>query len=151
MTDWFSSSRMATRGVAKGRAGATHHLTEERQGEYRYVYGPYSPPVLTIRPGDVVIAETLDAFGGAIKTVDDLPSQKLNLPFVNPQNGPIRIEGAVPGDVVCVKIESIMPRGPQPAGTSALPAGTLPSNRRFHIIMFMNSRRLKFVLGLVMR
>lgn len=120
MTDWFSSSRMATRGVAKGRAGATHHLTEERQGEYRYVYGPYSPPVLTIRPGDVVIAETLDAFGGAIKTVDDLPSQKLNLPFVNPQNGPIRIEGAVPGDVVCVKIESIMPRGPQPAGTSAL-------------------------------
>ena len=77
-------------------------------------------PVLRVAPGDVVVAETLDAFGGAIKTVDDLPSQKLNMPFVNPQNGPIFVEGAEKGDVLCVKIDNIVPRGPQPAGTSAL-------------------------------
>ena len=68
----------------------------------------------------MVVAETLDAFGGAIKLIDDRPSQKLNMPFVNPQNGPIFVEGAERGDVLCVRIENIVPRGPQPAGTSAL-------------------------------
>ena len=120
MFDWFSSSYMARRGLAGGKPGRTHHLTEAAQGPYQYVYGAYATPVLTVSPGDVVIAETLDAFGGAIKSVDDLPSQKLNFPFVNPQNGPIVVEGAEKGDVLCVKIDRILPRGPQPAGTSAL-------------------------------
>jgi amidase len=120
MTDWFSSSYMAKKGVARGGAGRTHALTEAAQGEYKYVYGAYAEPVLRVAPGDVIVAETLDAFGGAIKTVNDLPSQKLNMPFVNPQNGPIYVEGAERGDVLCVKIEKILPRGPQPAGTSAL-------------------------------
>ena len=120
MSSWISSSYMARRGLARGQTGHTHHLTEAAQGAYKYVYGSYADPVLTIAPGDVVVAETLDAFGGAIKTVDDLPSQKLNMPFVNPQNGPIYIEGAEKGDVLCVRIEKILPRGPQPAGTSAL-------------------------------
>jgi acetamidase/formamidase len=57
---------------------------------------------------------------GAIKSVDDRPSEKLNFPFVNPQNGPIVVEGAEKGDVLCVRIETIAPRGPQPVGTSAL-------------------------------
>jgi acetamidase/formamidase len=120
MADWFSSSYMAKKGVARGGAGRTHALTEAAQGEYKYVYGAYSEPVLHVAPGDVIVAETLDAFGGAIKTLDDLPSQKLNMPFVNPQNGPIYVEGAERGDVLCVKIDKILPRGPQPAGTSAL-------------------------------
>ena len=120
MSSWFSSSYMARRGVAKGQTGRAHQLTESAQGEYKYVYGAYAAPVLTIQPGDVVIAETLDAFGGAIKTVDDMPSAKLNMPFVNPQNGPIFVEGAEKGDVLCVRIDKIVPRGPQPVGTSAL-------------------------------
>ncbi len=120
LADWFASSHMAVKGVAAGKRGRTHQLTESAQGEYKYVYGAYAKPVLTIAPGDVVVAETLDAFGGAIKTVDDKPSQKLKMPFVNPQNGPIFVEGAEKGDVLCVKIERIVPRGPQPAGTSAL-------------------------------
>ncbi len=120
MSAWFPSSYMARRGVARGSAGATHHLTEAAQGSYQYVYGPYAAPVLTIAPGDVVVAETLDAFGGAIKSIDDRPSQKLNMPFVNPQNGPIFVQGAEKGDVLCVRIDKIVPRGPQPVGTSAL-------------------------------
>ena len=52
---------MAQRGVARGRTGRTHHLTEAAQGSYQYVYGAYAAPVLTIAPGDVVVAETLDA------------------------------------------------------------------------------------------
>jgi amidase len=75
---------------------------------------------MRIRPGDVVEVETLDAFGGAVKTEADLPSKVLNMPFVNPQNGPIAVEGAEKGDTLAVYIHSILPRGPQPAGTTAL-------------------------------
>ena len=59
---WLESSYMARRGVAKGRPGELHKLTEARQGKYHYVYGPYVEPVLRIRPGDLVEAETHDAF-----------------------------------------------------------------------------------------
>ncbi|MBL8906809.1 MAG: acetamidase/formamidase family protein [Rhizobiales bacterium] len=117
---WLDTSYMARKGVSKNKTGATHELTEARQGKYNYVYGPYAKPVLRIRPGDRVIAETQDAFEGAIKTEKDLPSAKLTMPFVNPQCGPIEVEGAEKGDVLCVHIESIEPRGPQPVGTSAL-------------------------------
>ncbi|MFO0993421.1 MAG: acetamidase/formamidase family protein [Hyphomicrobiales bacterium] len=117
---WLDASYMARKGVAKNKIGATHELTEARQGKYNYVYGPYAKPVLRIKPGDRVIAETQDAFEGAIKTEKDLPSAKLTMPFVNPQCGPIEVEGAEKGDVLCVHIESIEPRGPQPVGTSAL-------------------------------
>lgn len=117
---WISNSVMGRKAVAQGQTGARHHLSEEDQGEFHYVYGPYAEPVLRIAPGDVVEVETLDAFGGVIKTEDDLPSQKLNMPFVNPQNGPIAVQGAEKGDVLAVHIHSVLPRGPQPAGTTAL-------------------------------
>jgi amidase len=118
--DWLSSSYMARKGVARGRAGARHMLTEKAQGQYHYVYGPYSQPVMRIKPGDVVAVETLDAFGGAIKSEADMPSKVLNMPFVNPQNGPIAVEGAEKGDTLAVHVHSLLPRGPQPAGTTAL-------------------------------
>ena len=117
---WFESSYMARRGMAKGQAGTLHRLTEAVQGKYHYVYGPYAEPVLRIRPGDRVEAETRDAFEGTIKSEADLPTAVLNLPFVNPQNGPIAVEGAQKGDVLAVHIQSIKPRGAQPAGTTAL-------------------------------
>ena len=117
---WISKSYMGRRGVAGGEAGKTHSLTEKKQGTYNYVYGPYAKPVLKINPGDVVVAETRDAFNGAIKTVKDLPSKTLNFPYVNPQNGPIFVKGAEKGDVLAVHIHAIEPRGPQPVGTTAL-------------------------------
>ncbi|MGA1684192.1 MAG: acetamidase/formamidase family protein [Gemmobacter sp.] len=117
---WLADSHMARRGVAGGKEGAFHRLTEAAQGSYHYVYGPYSAPVLHIAPGDVVEFETLDAFGGAVKSEDDLPSKVLNMPFVNPQNGPVSVAGAEKGDVLAVHVRSLLPRGPQPAGTTAL-------------------------------
>lgn len=118
--DWIGTSIMARRGRAAGRDGARHRLTEADQGAFQYVYGPYAAPVLTIDPGDSVTVETLDAFGGAIRTEADLPSAVLNMPFVNPQNGPIAVRGARKGDALAVHIRSILPRGPQPAGTTAI-------------------------------
>lgn len=120
MNDWLSDSIMATRGVAGGEVGATHHLTEELQDTFHYTIGPYSDPVLAIAPGDRVIVDTRDAFGGAIQTEADLPSAKLTMPFVNPQNGPIMVEGAEIGDAIAVHIESMAPRGEDPHGACAM-------------------------------
>jgi acetamidase/formamidase len=117
---WLEQSIMHTRGVAKGQVGVTHELGEERQGTFHYTIGPYSEPVMVIKPGDRVIVDTRDAFEGKIVTEQDLPSAKLRVPFLNPQNGPIMIEGAEKGDVVAVYIESMLPRGTNPRGTCCL-------------------------------
>jgi acetamidase/formamidase len=117
---WLESSYMARKGVAKGKAGARHSLTKAVQGNYTYVYGPYAKPVLRVKPGDIVVAETADAFEGKITSEKDSPSKILNFPFLNPQCGPIAVEGAEKGDVLAVHIHSIVPRGEQPIGTTAL-------------------------------
>lgn len=117
---WLEQSIMHTRGVAKGQVGVTHELGEERQGTFHYTIGPYSEPVMVIKPGDRVVVDTRDAFEGKIVTEQDLPSAKLRVPFLNPQNGPIMIEGAEKGDVVAVYIESMLPRGANPRGTCCL-------------------------------
>ncbi len=117
---WLDTSIMAAKAVAKGRPGTEHTLTEAEQGTYHYVYGPYVKPVLTIDPGDVVAAETHDAFEGKIKSESDKPSEILNFPYLNPQNGPIYVNGAEKGDTLAVYIRSIVPRGPQPRGTTCI-------------------------------
>jgi acetamidase/formamidase len=120
---WIETSVMGRRGVARGAEGERHRIDEARQGEYRYVYGPFAEPILTAKPGDVLEVDTLDAFAGLVKTEDDLPSKVLNFPFVNPQNGPFRIEGAEIGDALAVRILDIESRGEQPRGTTALIPG----------------------------
>lgn len=117
---WLETSYMARRGVAGGAEKARHYLSEADQGAYHYVYGPFAEPVMRIAPGDVVTVETQDAFDGAVKTETDMPSEVLNFPFLNPQNGPFAVEGAEIGDALAIRIVDIEPRGPQPAGTTAL-------------------------------
>ena len=117
---WLENSIMTQRGVAKGKPGQTYAITEESQGKYHYVYGPYVKPVLTVDPGAVISAETHDAFEGKIKYETDKPSEILNFPYLNPQNGPVYVNGAEKGDVLAVYIKSIVPRGPQPVGTTCL-------------------------------
>jgi acetamidase/formamidase len=117
---WLETSIMARRGLAKGKPGKIHAITESSQGQYHYVYGPYAKPVLTVDPGAVISAETHDAFEGKIKHETDKPSEILNFPFLNPQNGPIYVKGAEKGDTLAVYIKSIVPRGPQPVGTTCL-------------------------------
>jgi amidase len=58
------------------------------------------PPALRIRPGDRVITTTLDA-GGVDKDGRQVA------PGPNPQTGPFYVEGAEPGDVLVVRIETI--------------------------------------------
>lgn len=112
ITDEFlKSSIMARRAVASGRAGRQHRLTIADQGDYEYVYGPYSNARLEIDPGDVVVVETEDAFGGVITSEDDRPTEKLTFPFLNPQCGPIAVRGAEKGDCLAIAIHSVDNRG----------------------------------------
>jgi amidase len=113
---WLEESIMMKRGVGAHREPVEHHLTEDMQKTYHYTIGPYSEPVLHVKPGDRVVVETRDAFEGKIKEETDKPSQVLQVPFLNPQNGPIMIEGAEKGDVVAVYIEKMAPRGDDPHG-----------------------------------
>jgi amidase len=113
---WLEQSIMMKRGVGADREPVEHHLTEELQKTFHYTIGPYSQPVLHVKPGDRVVVDTRDAFEGKIREETDKPSQVLQVPFLNPQNGPIMIEGAEKGDVVAVYIEKMAPRGIDPHG-----------------------------------
>ncbi len=52
---WTKDSLMSRLGVAGGHVGATHTLTEEKQGTFHFTMGPYSLPALHIQPGDRVV------------------------------------------------------------------------------------------------
>ena len=118
--EWVSGSLMYARGVGGGSSGVTHELTEEMQGTYHYTIGPYSEPVLHIAPGDRVVVETRDAFEGKLTSESDVPSEILEMPWLNPQCGPIMVDGAEKGDVLAVHIEKMLPRGPNPRGTCCM-------------------------------
>ena len=74
---------------------------------YSYVFSPYAEPIASVRPGETVTIVTEDAFESRITSPDDLPSQVLNFPFLNPQTGPIYVEGAESGDTLVVEILGI--------------------------------------------
>ena len=65
---WLEKSIMQTRGVGRGNSIATHELTEAKQGIFHFTIGPYSQPVMTVKPGDRIVVETRDAFNGKVKT-----------------------------------------------------------------------------------
>lgn len=65
-----------------------------------------NPPVARAKSGDTVCFETLDCFGGQLKSENDLLGG-LDWNNVNPASGPLFIEGAMPGDVLKVEILKI--------------------------------------------
>lgn len=73
---------------------------------YPYVMGKYEDPIATVSAGETIALFTEDAFEGRITDETTLPSQVLG-PYLNPQTGPILVEGAEPGDMLAVKIEDI--------------------------------------------
>jgi acetamidase/formamidase len=76
--------------------------------QYSYTFGGRAA-VATVRPGDTLVVSTEDCFGGAVRSVDDLPSQVCVFPFLNPVTGPFHVEGAEPGDTLALHFVSIMP------------------------------------------
>jgi acetamidase/formamidase len=87
----------------------TVSISEIRTTRYSYVFSPYAEPIASVRPGEVLDVYTEDAFGSRVQSTDDLPSQVLEFPKVNPQTGPIYVEGAAKGDTLAVHILEIEP------------------------------------------
>jgi acetamidase/formamidase len=84
-------------------------VREIRQvGSYHYVFSPYAEPIARVEPGETVAIYTEDAFESRITRADDRPSQILGS-YLNPQTGPIYVEGAEPGDTLAVHLLSIEP------------------------------------------
>ena len=76
--------------------------------QYSYTFGG-APPVMRVKPGAVLRLWSDDAFGGALRSVDDLSSAKVDLRFVNPQTGPFYVEGAEPGDTLALHLVALEP------------------------------------------
>lgn len=84
-------------------------MQEIRQpGRHSYVFSPYLEPIAHVRPGEKVAIYTKDAFEDQITSEDQRPSEVLG-DYLNPQTGPISIEGAEPGDTLKVHIHAIEP------------------------------------------
>lgn len=80
-----------------------------QQGPYCYTYSPFHPPVARVKPGDTVCIHTVDAFENKMTPQVKAFADVCTYPYLNPQTGPIVVEGAEPGDTLVVKILSIEP------------------------------------------
>jgi acetamidase/formamidase len=76
--------------------------------QYVYTFGG-APPVMRVRPGTALRLWSDDAFGGVLRSPDDLSSEKVDLRFVNPQTGPFYVEGAEPGDTLVLHLVDLEP------------------------------------------
>jgi amidase len=86
------------------------HVVEVVPQDYSYVFNPYREPIARVKPNERVTIHTDDAFESRITKKEDLPSRALaTAKFLNPQTGPIYVEGAEPGDTLAIRIESIEP------------------------------------------
>lgn len=84
-------------------------MQEIRQtGSYHYVFSRYTEPVARLKPGETVAVYTQDAFESRITLESDRPSEILGA-YLNPQTGPIYVEGAEPGDTLAIHIVNIEP------------------------------------------
>lgn len=84
-------------------------MQEIRQpGAHSYVFSRYLEPIAKVKPGEAVVIHTKDAFENRITSDSDVPSELLG-DYLNPQTGPIWVEGAEPGDTLAVHILDIVP------------------------------------------
>jgi amidase len=73
---------------------------------YPYTFGRYHEPIARVKPEETVVLYTEDCFEGKVHSEQDLPS-KVAGKYLNPQTGPIYVEGAAPGDTLAVHIHDV--------------------------------------------
>jgi acetamidase/formamidase len=76
--------------------------------QYVFTFGG-AEPVRTVTPPAMLRLWTDDAFCGNLQHTTDLPSDKLTMPFVNPQTGPFHVAGAEPGDTLALHFVALSP------------------------------------------
>src|SRR5262249_16373994 len=79
----------------------------------QYVFDRHPEPVLRVAPGEVFEVETEDARTGKTRTPETTTPQYVKslrargTYYGNPVTGPVWVEGAVPGDVLAVRLHEI--------------------------------------------
>jgi acetamidase/formamidase len=69
------------------------------------------PPALTVRPGDVVFFDALDASGGAIDRNSNTETiATIDFRRLDPLMGPVYVEGARPGDALQIDVVDLKPK-----------------------------------------
>ncbi len=76
--------------------------------QYVYTFGG-AAPVMRVKPGAALRLWSEDAYGGALRSVDDLSGEKVDFGFINPQTGPFYVEGAEPGDTLVLHLVAVEP------------------------------------------
>jgi acetamidase/formamidase len=84
-------------------------VREIRAERFSYVFSPYATPIARVGSGETLDIFTEDAFESRVQSEQDLPTRVLEFPFLNPQTGPIFVEGARKGDTLAVEILDIEP------------------------------------------
>jgi amidase len=89
----------------------------------KHLFGP-AAPVARVRPGQIIEANTLDAFGNVLRKPGDTLSM---VKSSNPLTGPFYVEGAEPGDTLVVKVLDLQLDADQGVGAFGPGFGALSS------------------------
>lgn len=79
--------------------------------QHHYGWDNSFAPALTAAPGEMILFQCLDSSGGQLgpqSTVEDV--KNMDFAKINPVSGPIYVDGAKPGDVLKVTIDSFTPQ-----------------------------------------
>jgi acetamidase/formamidase len=106
--------------VRSQTASIVHY--ELRMNELKTVYGPL-PPVMHVKPGNIIDTTTVDADGKAAEAA----GFKVNGP--NPLTGPFYIDGAEPGDLLKIKFIAIDVNAKEGFGSAGPGFGALNSSK----------------------
>ena len=107
----------------------------EQNGDYSLVFSRYQEPIAKVAPGEEIILQTEDAFGGFLQSENDLLKEmKKKRKGPNPQTGPIYIEGAKAGDTLKVHIIDIEPARDWAVSCTQNTIGGLTPNKRTPMI-----------------
>jgi acetamidase/formamidase len=110
-----TSAGAQTTAVASGTPGKVHLLPATMETTQVGWYDNAQKPVLTVKPGDTVVMETMMHFhdqlvpGASFETMAKIRQANPGR-GAHTLTGPIYVEGAEPGDVLKVKINKIVPR-----------------------------------------
>ncbi len=105
------------RSLADERARIEPFVFKPRDDQYAWTFGG-NAAVASLRPGQIARLWSEDAFAGKIRSVHDLPSRALEVPFLNPQTGPFYVEGAEVGDTLAIHFIDLQPARDWAASTT---------------------------------
>ena len=103
----------------KDRAGVLHLLQADDESTWKLGYFDHAAePVLHVESGDRIRYESIPSgYGGnsaSVRTVEDAMALRSRFPEWGPHTvvGPVSVEGAVPGDVLEVRFQDLIPASP---------------------------------------